>query len=94
MHNNKSPVMHNNKPPRQKSVRQGMITGRKGSTTKLKMRSTNAGEDVFFHEFMSLPNIQKVRLLLTLHLLLSSTQKENRGGRGQGRGRLFKPRGS
>lgn len=43
---------------------------------------------------MSLPSIQRVRLLLALHLLLSSTQKEERGGRGEGRGRLSKPRGS
>lgn len=43
---------------------------------------------------MSLPSIQRVRLLLALHLLLSSTQKEDRGGRGEGRGRLSKPRGS
>lgn len=43
---------------------------------------------------MSVPSIQRVRLLLALHLLLSSTQKEEKGGRGEGRGRLSKPRGS
>lgn len=41
-----------------------------------------------------MPSIQRVRLLLALHLLLSSTQKEERGGRGEGRGRLSKRRGS
>lgn len=41
---------------------------------------------------MSLPSIQRVRLLLALHLLQYSTQKEERGGR-EGRGRLSKPRG-